>query len=218
MTSIAVISGGAKEKWFGTSNFFLALAFFIAPLAIYFAGKLLQKTGIAKDKNNILFNRRKGVIVLPRKKLPPLELAFDEFDPYLGSSVNPSGSMDWHLILGNRYNGWFVQHPEGHGDNDRWRVYLDWEFLQHYMDISKPLPDIPSMEPFRHNDPVTAAYDKQHNRPPRYWRDMDLKTAGQMNSASAKAAANYPWGLTREQALAQGWQPSGVGQGDWRKE
>ena len=85
------------------------------------------------------------------------------------------------------------------------------------MDTSKPLPDVPSMEPFRHKDPVTAAYDQKHNRPPRYWRDMDLEKAEKLHKAAVKAAKSYPWGLTREQAMAQGWQPSGVGEGDWKQ-
>ena len=84
------------------------------------------------------------------------------------------------------------------------------------MDISKPLPDIPSMEPYRSMDPVTAAYDQKHKRPPRYWRDMDLEKAEELQKAAAKAASQYPWGMTREQAIAQGWEPSGVGQGDWK--
>ena len=85
------------------------------------------------------------------------------------------------------------------------------------MDISKPLPDIPSMEPYRSMDPVTAAYDKANNRPPDYWKNMDMEKAKQMHDAAYKAAKSYPWGLSREQALEQGWQPSGVGEGDWKQ-
>jgi len=97
-------------------------------------------------------------------------------------------------------------------------VCLKWEFLQQYMDISKPLPDVPTMEPFRDKDPVTAAWDKAHNRPPRYWREMDIGQAKRSRDFAYEAASQYPWGLTREQALASGWQPSGVGEGGWRRE
>jgi hypothetical protein len=48
-----------------------------------------------------------------------------------------------------------------------------WDFLQQYMDVSKPLPDILALEPFRHLDPVTAEHDQRTGRPARYWRDMD---------------------------------------------
>lgn len=51
-----------------------------------------------------------------------------------------------------------------------------WDFWQQYMDVSKPLPELPDLEPFRHLDPTTAEHDQRTGRPPRYWRDMDEKT------------------------------------------
>lgn len=51
-----------------------------------------------------------------------------------------------------------------------------WQFLQNYMDVTKPLPDIPALEEYRHLDPVTAEYDRKTNRPECYWRDMDDDT------------------------------------------
>ncbi|MGA4601389.1 hypothetical protein ACPA1U_11510, partial [Ectopseudomonas hydrolytica] len=51
-----------------------------------------------------------------------------------------------------------------------------WDYLQNYMDISKPLPDTPELEAFRHLDPTTAEHDRQTGRAPRYWRDMDDET------------------------------------------
>ena len=44
------------------------------------------------------------------------------------------------------------------------------------MDTSKPLPDIPMWEEFRHLDPVTAEHDRRSGREPRYWREMDEAT------------------------------------------
>ncbi|MCH8530897.1 MAG: hypothetical protein LAT65_08590 [Saccharospirillum sp.] len=38
-----------------------------------------------------------------------------------------------------------------------WFHIIEWEILQHYMDVTRPLPDIPRFEPFRHLDPVTKA-------------------------------------------------------------
>ncbi|MCP4746878.1 MAG: hypothetical protein GY874_12185, partial [Desulfobacteraceae bacterium] len=66
-------------------------------------------------------------------------------------------------------------------------------------------------------DPVTAAYDKANNRPADYWKTMDMEKAKKMHDASRKAASKYPWGATHEQALNMGWEPSGVGQGDWNR-
>lgn len=54
--------------------------------------------------------------------------------------------------------------------------YAFWDFIQNYMDVSRPLPDIPAHEPFRHLDPVTALHDRKAGRNPRYWRDMDEET------------------------------------------
>nr|WP_134331555.1 hypothetical protein [Pseudomonas sp. HS-2] len=51
-----------------------------------------------------------------------------------------------------------------------------WDMWQNYMDISKPLPDIPVLEEFRQLDPVTAEYDRRTGRNPRHWRDMDDST------------------------------------------
>ncbi|WP_304638872.1 hypothetical protein [Pseudomonas sp.] len=51
-----------------------------------------------------------------------------------------------------------------------------WDFWQQYMDISKPLPEVPDLEPFRPLDPVTTEHDQRTGRPARYWRDMDEQT------------------------------------------
>ena len=44
------------------------------------------------------------------------------------------------------------------------------------MDVSRPLPDVPFLEPYRHKDPVTAEHDENTGRPAHYWRDMDMTT------------------------------------------
>jgi len=46
---------------------------------------------------------------------------------------------------------------------------------------------------------------------------MPMDKAEAMRRKSRQAAETFPWGLTREQALAEGWQPSGVREGNWRK-
>jgi hypothetical protein len=44
------------------------------------------------------------------------------------------------------------------------------------MDISRPLPEIPAHEPYRHLDPVTASHDLKNGRNARYWIDMENDT------------------------------------------
>ncbi|PPC75659.1 hypothetical protein C4K68_19370, partial [Pokkaliibacter plantistimulans] len=51
-----------------------------------------------------------------------------------------------------------------------------WSFVQQYMDISKPLPDVPLWEFFRQLDPTTRAFDARRQRKRRLWRDMKQGT------------------------------------------
>ena len=51
---------------------------------------------------------------------------------------------------------------------------LFWERLVRFMDNTKPLPDIPEYEGYRHLDSITAEFDKHNNRPEVYWRDMSF--------------------------------------------
>ena len=55
-----------------------------------------------------------------------------------------------------------------------------WERIVRFMDVSKPLVDSPEIEPFRHLDPVTHDFDKQNNRPEKYWRLMSYKQMEQI--------------------------------------
>ncbi len=184
------------------------------PTLLYYTGKLVLRHNLVKDKNNIYLNRRKGIIVVPQKKRPPKEIPFVEFDAYLGTSVNPSGSTSYHLWLGHRTSEIRACAPTDTAE--RWKIHQEWELWQRYMDISQPLPDTPRFEPFRSRDPVTAAYDKKNHRPSDYWKHMDMNKARMMYDAAYKAASKYPWGMERGQALAYGWQPSGFGERDWR--
>ncbi len=138
-------------------------------------------------------------------------LPFDEFDPYLTTITNPTGSTNYCLHLGHRYSEVFVQFPGSF--SDLWAIYQNWEYWQQYMDISKPLPDAPRMKPHRSRDPVTAEFDRKHSRRRDYWKNVDTQTACQMIRASVKAVSKYPWGSTREEALAAGWRPSGYSEG-----
>lgn len=51
-------------------------------------------------------------------------------------------------------------------------VYAYWDMIQQFMDVTKPLPDLPIFEPFRHRDPITAAHDCRIERDPFKWRKM----------------------------------------------
>lgn len=99
----------------------------------------------------------------------------------------------------------------GESGVDGWHPALLWEYYQHYMDVSRPLPDVPFFEPYRHLDPTTRKWDEEHNRPPRLWRDMDNDTYVKLVDEAIVAAKAYPF-LEPEKAEKQGWTPAGDGQ------
>jgi hypothetical protein len=72
-------------------------------------------------------------------------------------------------------------------------VNADWEFFQQYMDINLPLPNTPGLEPYRHLDPTTAEYDRQHNRPPHYWRDFDISDLKPERDKGFEIIEKFPW-------------------------
>ena len=181
---------------------------------IFYGCKLILKKGWVKDKNNIIVSRRTGLVTFTWDK-QRVSLPFDEFDVCMPMGTRPTGSHDYYLRFVHKYSDKWFQAPAGR--DNAWEVEQDWEFWQQYMDISQPLPDIPKMEPFRERDPVTAQWDQQHHRPKDYWKNTPMDKAEAMRRKSRKAAESFPWGLSREQALEAGWQPSGVGQGDWQK-
>ena len=180
---------------------------------VYRAAKYVLDHNWVKSKNNILVNRRTGLVTFSWKR-KRIILPFDEFDVCMPAGTRPTGSHDYYLRFVHKYSDKWFQAPAGR--DYAWEVEQDWEFWQQYMDISQPLPDVPQMEPFRDRDPVTAAWDREQQRPKDYWKNLPLEHAKKLKAKSRAAAERYPWGLTREQALNSGWRASGVGEGDWQ--
>lgn len=102
---------------------------------------------------------------------------FHEFDAYISSGPDRQGLM-WHqLYLAHRYHELVINlSPIVPKDSSMASQFAAWDFIQNYMDISRPLPDIPLFEQYRDQDPVTAERDRNAQRPARYWRDMDDAT------------------------------------------
>ncbi|TVU89783.1 hypothetical protein [Vreelandella titanicae] len=96
-----------------------------------------------------------------------------EFDAYLESSPDTQGSPTYSLMLYHPETGLRqkldAQFPP---TNMPGELVAAWQFIQRYMDVSQPLPDVPALEIHRFKDPTTAAADKRKGRNPRYWRDM----------------------------------------------
>ncbi len=71
--------------------------------------------------------------------------------------------------------------------------YLEWELIQRFADNTLPLPDMPSLEKYRQLDPITAAYDKKHNRPEFHWRHMHAKHQRAIEEAVEEQAYDFPF-------------------------
>jgi len=167
--------------------------YFTIPFFIFVICHLLMK--VVPDKNNTVFNRRTGMVTIPRPgEDSPNVLPFAEFDGYYFCSQS-TVNVNYHLYLGHRFSP--IGYTTGKDWVRRYRVHVEWEFLQHYMDISMPLPDIPELEPYRHLDPTTAEYGKQHNRPPHYWRDISMLQLEEKRKEGIDAIQNYPWDRLR---------------------
>ncbi len=177
----------------------------------YKLARIALRRGWVKDKNNTVFDRRTGMMTLTWKGKRHA-IHFVELEAGTRHIVNHPGIVRYHLFLYHRPTGMFAQHPAG--NEHPWQVEVEWEYMQHFMDISRPLPDVPMFEPFRHKDPVTAEHDRRTGRPERYWRDMDVEKAKDMKKKSVEAAKTFLWGKTREEALSWGWRPSGFGEGE----
>ena len=130
------------------------------------------------------FNRRTGLVTLfdydnmgeyqRSGSIGEFVNPFHEFDAYISSGPDRQGLI-WHqLYLAHRYHDLTINlSPIVMRDTNLQPQYAGWDFLQNYMDTSRPLPDIPLFEQYREQDPITAAHDRTTQRPARYWRDMD---------------------------------------------
>lgn len=89
------------------------------------------------------------------------------------------------------------------------------EFYQQFMDVSKPLPDVPYLEPERGLDPTTAEWDRRMGRPADFWRSMPEEVYQGLASESGAAAGAFPWGAKRHDAMLAGWESSCYGSVTW---
>ncbi|PAU75403.1 hypothetical protein [Halomonas salipaludis] len=122
-------------------------------------------------------NRKTGLFTIydPKKAWEQrLEAPFWEYDAFLQSSPDTQGSATYSLILYHPFKRvrqkLDAQFPPTKMPGE---LVAAWQYLQRYMDVSQPLPDVPGLEIHRHKDPTTAAADQRKGRNPRYWRDMD---------------------------------------------
>jgi len=140
--------------------------------------ELNRRTGLVTlfDYNNNGEYKKSGTI-------GEITAPFYEFDAYLESGPDRQGSMNHVLCIAHRYRDIVINFSSLVNLDNRWQMPCAlWDFLQNYMDTSRPLPDLPRYEEFRHLDPTTAAHDLKTGRNPRFWIDMDDATYKQQLS------------------------------------
>ena len=147
------------------------------------------KARTSENKNNIGFNRKTGMVSIPRKGEKPFIAPFHEFIPYYYPHHILHG-VNYHLYLGHRTEEIGAVNPNT-GKHEQ-EMYADWALIQRFMDVSKPLPDIPLFEAFRQLDPTTKDYDQKTGRPEHYWRDMDIKEGKRLHNDSYKRIRAFP--------------------------
>ncbi|MBB1291490.1 hypothetical protein [Pseudoalteromonas sp. SR41-4] len=71
--------------------------------------------------------------------------------------------------------------------------YLYWESNVRFMDLTKPLPDVPEYEEHRHLDPRTAEFDIQNNRPVGFWLDFSFSQQQEIWRKLKEEACDFDW-------------------------
>lgn len=98
---------------------------------------------------------------------------FYEWDGYLITIPNRQGFAYYGFCLQHRYSDLTIKDLMDTNDKgSQQEIWATWYFLQNYMDVSRPLPDVGGLEMFRPYDPTTVEYDKKTNHDPYYWRKM----------------------------------------------
>ncbi|MGE8187577.1 hypothetical protein [Pseudomonas sp. NPDC086278] len=166
------------------------------PLISWTVGKLvihkLPNLWIKPSRGPIWeLNRRTGLVTVFDYKnngeykkngtIGELTAPFYEFDAYIATSPDSQGMPMNVLYLAHRYRNIMINFGAllCPGPETQPACAL-WDFIQNYMDVSRPLPDLPQYEEYRHLDPTTAEYDRLTGRNPRFWIDMDDATFKQV--------------------------------------
>ncbi len=178
---------------------------------------LFEKYSIRFYKSNqnwsddVAFCRRSGLVKTFQGNFP-----FYEFDAFIEMAADMKGNQRHTLKVRHRYPQFSKDKRSGLPmeftfPTDTGSIaerYAMWDMLSRFMDVSQPLPDIPRLEPFRHLDPTTRAFDEagKRGRPATYWRDLyasvDEKELTRLRWEHHEKVNAAPWG-SRPDLMAQ---------------
>ena len=119
---------------------------------------------------------------------------FHDWEGYLMSLPDHQGNI-WHrLMLVHKTREWAL--PLNQllaATTNKQDVLAYWDLIRQYMDVTKPLPDVPVFEAYRSLDPTTRAYDEKTGRYPRYWFDMDNETFETVKQENDARMRRHKW-------------------------
>ncbi|MFP8967562.1 hypothetical protein ACKC9G_13340 [Pokkaliibacter sp. CJK22405] len=157
-----------------------ALIFGAAWFISYWAMPLFARLVVKLARPAFAFNRRTGMVILydtsgqrgrVKAEVPFSRMVAECSDMMADNGIQIGVKMDLRQVDSPNHT---IRLTRGFFPfaNTIDQAKICWDFLQQYMDVTRPLPDIPSFEAWRPLDPTTSHHDKLTGRPERYWRDM----------------------------------------------
>lgn len=151
---------------------------FIFPFLYYLYS--VYKSRNTKNEHYIRLDRRTGMVTIPREGDSDFTTPFHEFVPYFYTTYRMRSSQPDDLYIGHKHTD--IGFEFGHGGDNTGQLLVQCAFLERFMDVTEPLPDIPFYEACRDQDPTTKAYDTKVSRPERYWRNKSLSELDEMHN------------------------------------
>ncbi len=126
-----------------------------------------------KSRNNQLIFCRKTGKIIRRDMGSRGHDYFFEFEGFEGYCFkSPLSQSCYELFLVNPSKNWLMKIADFKSPRKLW---VQWDFIQQFMDLTKPLPDTPEFEACREFDKTTKIFDKEWKRTPYFWRSMPEK-------------------------------------------
>lgn len=148
------------------------------PLSLWLGAELYFKFFSVKTGQGAKWelNRETGLVTVYKNEhgqRTAYSRPFYEWDAYLITIPNRQGFAYYGLWLQHRYSDLTIKNLMDTADKGtKQEIWAMWDYIQNYMDITCPLPDVGGLELVRQYDPTTVEYDQRTQRNPYYWRKM----------------------------------------------